>query len=131
MAAKIAHEELRGEYLAAWRARFERLVSGVERAGRRDALTTTVPSEDGQYRWPEAEDDSEKRLIAVVRRLLQLRLQSYACVFLSILVVLGEGWTTGCVTSDSNSELQLTVPANDQLSENVAFLQHHVNQAAR
>ena len=76
----IGHDELRGEYLAAWRARYERLVSGVERAGRGAALATVVAAEDGDYHWPESEDDSEKRLIAVVRRLLQLRADERAAL---------------------------------------------------
>lgn len=80
LAERIEHEELRGEYLAAWRARYERLVSGVERAGRGAALATTVAAEDGDYRWPETEDDSEKRLIAVVRRLLELRADERAAL---------------------------------------------------
>jgi len=80
LAETIGHDELRGEYLAAWRARYERLVSGVERAGRADALATVVPAEDGEYHWPESEDDSEKRLIAVVQRLLRLRADERAAV---------------------------------------------------
>lgn len=80
LAETIGHDELRGEYLAAWRARYERLVSGVERAGRGDALATVVPSEDGEYAWPESEDDSEKRLIAVVQRLLHLRADERAAL---------------------------------------------------
>lgn len=91
LAERIGHDELRGEYLAAWRARYDRLVSGVERAGKRDALHTVVPAEpasssaavgekDADYRWPESEDDSEKRLIAVVRRLLQLRADERAAI---------------------------------------------------
>lgn len=80
LASQIGHEELRGEYLATWRGRYERLVSGVERAGRADALTTTVEAEDGDYHWPETEDDSEKRLIAVVRRLLDLRADERAAM---------------------------------------------------
>ncbi|WP_375290390.1 DNA primase [Qipengyuania sp.] len=80
MAGRIAHEELRGEYLAAWRARYERLVSAKEPAGRDQALATTVPAEDGDYRWPESEDDSERRLIAVVQRLLHLRAEERAAM---------------------------------------------------
>lgn len=80
LADKIGHDELRGEYLAAWRARYDRLVSGVERAGRGEALATVVAAEDGDYRWPESEDESEKRLIAVVRRLLELRADERAAL---------------------------------------------------
>lgn len=80
LAERIAHDELRGEYLAAWRARYDRLISGKERQGRGDALATTVEAEDGEYRWPESEDDSEKRLIAVVRRLLELRADERAAM---------------------------------------------------
>lgn len=80
LADRIEHEELRGEYLAAWRARYERLVSGKDRPGRSEVLATTVEAEDGEYRWPESEDDSEKRLIAVVRQLLQLRAEERAAL---------------------------------------------------
>ena len=80
LGARIAHEELRGEYLAAWRARYKRLVSGVDRAGRHEALATTVEAEDGDYRFPESEDDSEKRLIAIVQRLLHLRADERAAM---------------------------------------------------
>lgn len=80
LAAKIVHDELRGEYLAAWRSRYDRLISGVERAGRATALHTVTDAQVAQshvtgdyYAWPESEDESEKRLIAVVRRLLDLR----------------------------------------------------------
>lgn len=76
----IGHDGLRGEYLAAWRARFDRLVSGVERAGRTTALHTVVEAEDGDYHFPETEDESEKRLISVVRRLLELRADERAAV---------------------------------------------------
>lgn len=91
LAERIGHDELRGEYLAAWRARYERLVSGKERAGRGQVLHTVVPAEpasstegvggkEPDYRWPETEDDSEKRLIAVVRQLLQLRAEERAAL---------------------------------------------------
>lgn len=80
LAGQIAHEELRGEYLATWRSRYERLISGVDRAGRDMALHTVAPGEPAtsditgdDYRWPEPEDESEKRLVWVVQRLLQLR----------------------------------------------------------
>lgn len=82
LGATIAHEELRGEYLATWRSRYERLISGVERAGRGTALHTVVPAEGAsgewtgrEYHFPESEDDSEKRLIWLVRRLVELRLE--------------------------------------------------------
>jgi len=80
LADRIEHEELRGEYLAAWRARYERLVSGKDRPGRREVLATTIEAEDGEYRWPESEDDSEKRLIAVVQQLLRLRAEERAAL---------------------------------------------------
>jgi DNA primase len=80
LAAEIGHDELRAEYLALWRSRYERLVSGVERAGRDLALHTVSPTEvassdwsGDEYRFPESEDDSEKRLIWTVKRLVELR----------------------------------------------------------
>lgn len=87
LAAQIAHEELRGEYLATWRARYERLISGVDRPGRDMALHTVAPGEPAtsditgdEYRWPEPEDESEKRLVWVVQRLLQLRADERAAL---------------------------------------------------
>lgn len=86
-AARIEHDELRGEYLAAWRARYERLISGVERPAREQALHTVTSAQadeggfsGGSYHWPESEDESEKRLIAVVRRLLDLRADERAAM---------------------------------------------------
>lgn len=82
LAATIAHDELRAEYLATWRSRYERLVSGVERAGRDAVLSTVHPTEavssdwsGDEYKFPESEDDSEKRLIWLVRKLVELRLE--------------------------------------------------------
>lgn len=87
LAATIAHDDLRGEYLATWRSRYERLISGVERAGRGSALHTVTPTEvaasdwsGDEYRYPESEDESEKRLIQVVRKLVQLRAEERAAV---------------------------------------------------
>lgn len=73
LAASIGHDELRGEYLAAWRARYERMVSAAPRAGRGEVLATVTLADDGEHVWPDGEDESEKRLIGVVQRLLQLR----------------------------------------------------------
>jgi DNA primase len=82
LAGQIAHDELRGEYLATWRSRYERLISGVDRPGRGSALHTVSPTEIAtgewsgrEYQFPESEDDSEKRLIWLVRKLVDLRLE--------------------------------------------------------
>ncbi len=87
LAGQIAHDELRGEYLATWRARYERLVSGVDRPGRDMALHTVAPGDPAtsditgdEYHWPEPEDESEKRLVWVVQRLLQLRADERAAL---------------------------------------------------
>jgi DNA primase len=87
LAAEIGHDELRGEYLATWRSRYERLISGVDRAGRDVALHTVSPTEvassdwsGDDYKFPESEDDSEKRLIWAVRRLVELRAEERALV---------------------------------------------------
>jgi DNA primase len=87
LAAQIKHDELRGEYLATWRSRYDRLISGVERAGRGTALHTVSPALVGssdvtgdEYHWPESEDDSEKRLIWLVRKLVELRAEERALV---------------------------------------------------
>jgi DNA primase len=87
LAGQIGHEDLRAEYLAAWRSRYDRLVSGVERAGRGTALHTLSEAQSScsevtgdTYHWPESEDESEKRLIAVVRRLLALRADERAAL---------------------------------------------------
>ena len=87
LAATIAHDELRGEYLATWRSRYERLVSGVERAGRDAVLSTVHPTEAAssdwsgdEYKFPEGEDASEARLIWGVRKLVELRAEERALV---------------------------------------------------
>lgn len=71
LARSIRDDETRVQYLAAWRARFER-----------EFPTTSAPiaplhaltrADDGDYVFPESENDSEARLHQIVRHVLRLR----------------------------------------------------------
>jgi DNA primase len=73
LAGTIEDDETRAQYLGAWRARFEREISHVEVAVPHLAVDVYTRSEEGTYVFPETESDSEKRLIVVIRRKLQLR----------------------------------------------------------
>lgn len=75
MAQSIEDAETKAQYLGAWRARFEREVSHVAVAVPHLAIDVYSKAEDGSYVFPESEDDGERRLIAVVRRKLDLRAQ--------------------------------------------------------
>lgn len=71
----IQDAETKAQYLGAWRARFEREVSHVTVAVPHLAIDVYTRSDDGSYVFPESEEDGERRLIAVVRRKLELRAQ--------------------------------------------------------
>jgi DNA primase len=73
MAGHIEDAEARVQYCAAWRARFEREVSIVERPHADIALMTYRGATDGDYVFPDTEGEAEKRLIYVVQSLLKLR----------------------------------------------------------
>lgn len=75
LAATIRDEETRSQYLAVWRARFEREVSHATVAVPHLSLDVYTRSDDGEYVFPETEGDSEKRFLMIVRRKLQLRQQ--------------------------------------------------------
>jgi DNA primase len=76
LARTIEHEEARAQYLAAWRARFEREISLVGATVQTlPALHAAIEAEEGGYAWPEEQDESERRLIMIVRRALELRRQ--------------------------------------------------------
>lgn len=77
-AARIADEDLRAEYLARWRARFDREVSAVPQVMAETALHTVRWTEDGEYAFPDGESDSAARLIALVRALLKRRAERRA-----------------------------------------------------
>ena len=71
LARSIRDDETRVQYLARWRARFER-----------EFPVTTAPvpplhaltrADDGEYVFPESENDSEARLHQIVRLVLRLR----------------------------------------------------------
>ena len=71
LARSIKDDETRVQYLARWRARFER-----------EFPVTTAPvpplpaltrADDGDYVFPESENDSEARLHQIVRHVLRLR----------------------------------------------------------
>lgn len=73
MAGHIADDETRSQYLAAWRARFEREVSVAARVVPDLALMTYRRADDGDYEFPDSEDEAERRLIYIVQNLLKLR----------------------------------------------------------
>lgn len=75
LAAVIQDAETKAQYLGAWRARFEREVSHVSVAVPHLAIDVYTRAEDGTYVFPESENDGERKLIAVVRRKLELRAQ--------------------------------------------------------
>lgn len=73
LAGNIQDAETKAQYLGAWRARFEREVSHVEVAVPYLALDVYSKAEDGTYVFPDSENEAERKLIAVVRRKLELR----------------------------------------------------------
>lgn len=73
LAGHIADDETRLQYSAAWRARFEREVSTVERPVADIALMTYRQADNGDYVFPDTENEAEKRLIYIVQNLLKLR----------------------------------------------------------
>jgi DNA primase len=73
MAGHIADDETRLQYSAAWRARFEREVSVAARAVPDLALMTYRRADDGDYVFPDSEDEAERRLIYITQNLLKLR----------------------------------------------------------
>lgn len=75
---QIGEPETRAQYLGAWRARFERELSGLPQVAAPVSLHTVrradAPGLDGgDYAFPDTESDSAKHLIQIVRRLLKLR----------------------------------------------------------
>lgn len=72
-ARTIQDDETRAQYLGRWRARYDREISTVPVVGADLAVTSGTRSDDGDYLWPDAENESEARLISIVRRLLKLR----------------------------------------------------------
>jgi DNA primase len=75
LAQGIIDAETKAQYLGAWRARFEREVSYVAVTVPHLAIDVYRRSDDGSYVFPESEEEGERRLIAVVRRKLELRAQ--------------------------------------------------------
>jgi DNA primase len=75
LASSIQDAETKAQYMGAWRARFEREVSHVAVAVPHLAIDVYTRSDDGEYVFPESENEGERKLIAVVRRKLELRAQ--------------------------------------------------------
>lgn len=74
LASAIRDDETRAQYLASWRARFDREVSAVgELSGGVEPLHAQIAALDGDYAWPEDQGESERRLIMGIRRLIELR----------------------------------------------------------
>lgn len=76
LARSIVHDETRAQYLATWRARFEREVSAAAQVAEPlPALHAVIEAEEGGYAWPEEVSESQRRLIMIVRGVLDLRAQ--------------------------------------------------------
>lgn len=76
LADSIRDEETRVQYLGAWRARFEREVSaGAVLTADLPALHAQIGADDGDYAWPDDQNESERRLIMIVQRAIELRRQ--------------------------------------------------------
>jgi DNA primase len=73
LAERIADGETRAQYLGTWRARYEREVSAVPQLVAAEAVHSVRRAADGDYEFPDAEGDSAKHLIQIVRRVLKLR----------------------------------------------------------
>lgn len=73
LAARIGDDETRAQYLGVWRARFERELSAVPQQLAGEPVHSVKRAEDGDYSFPDAEGDSAKHLIQIVRRVLKLR----------------------------------------------------------
>lgn len=76
LARGIEHDETRAQYLAVWRARFDREVSAAaDVAAPLPPLHAVIEAEEGGYAWPEEVSESERRLIMIVRGVMELRAQ--------------------------------------------------------
>jgi DNA primase len=73
LARSIGHEATRAQYLGQWRARYEREWGAAARLGVPAPLHALTRAEDGDYAFPEAENDSEAQLIRILRGKLELR----------------------------------------------------------
>jgi DNA primase len=74
LASEIGDDETRAQYLATWRARFDREYGAVASADDDPpALHALIAAEDGDYAWPDDQNDSERRLIMIVQRVIELR----------------------------------------------------------
>lgn len=73
LAGHIADPETRLQYSAAWRARFEREVSLAERPVADLELMTYRQAENGDYEFPDSEDEAERRYLYILQNLLKLR----------------------------------------------------------
>ena len=93
LAGTIRDDETRAQYLAMWRARYDREVSAAAQIEQTlPALHAQIPADDGEYSWPEEVDESERRLILIVQRAVELRRQrSEITQILSDLMALAKG----------------------------------------
>jgi DNA primase len=74
LARTIRDEETRAQYLAVWRARYEREISlSVPSVEQLPALHAQIEAEGGGYAWPEHQDVSERQLVTIMRRVVELR----------------------------------------------------------
>ncbi len=73
MAGTIGDDETRLQYVAVWRARFEKEISAAPKLLAAEPLHAVRRADDGDYAFPESESDSAAKLIAMVKRVLRLR----------------------------------------------------------
>lgn len=73
MAAAIADDETRAQYLGTWRARFEREISRLPQPAADQAVHSITMTAEGDYAFPDSEGDSAGALIAIVRAVLKRR----------------------------------------------------------
>jgi DNA primase len=75
LARTIRDEETRAQYLAAWRSGSSGKSACPRSRPPLPALHAQIEAAEGGYAWPEEQDESERRLIAIVQRGLELRRQ--------------------------------------------------------
>ena len=80
LAGHVADPETRVQYSAQWRARFEREVSAATPSVPDLALLTYRRAADGDYLFPDTENEAERRLIYIITNLLKLRASERAAV---------------------------------------------------
>lgn len=69
LARLIVHDDTRAQYLASWRARWERCFGGAGELAPLHAFERDA--ESGDYQFPHTQDESEQRFLRIVQELLK------------------------------------------------------------